>query len=207
METEPVKVVVRVRPSLDSESSATCLRINTLEQSLSVRDPEKHSYAQTPSRTPARTPRGCRTAPRQPAVVSTGEGRSQRPRPRLSFAPSADARTPRAPKTPRSAASLWTTFTFDKVLDDSTSQEEMYEHVEPYVADSVAGYNCTVFAYGYAASASLITPLHTRLYLTLPFYLSLQFLFLSLSLSLHLSLSRSILNLPACLRHTKRVTH
>mmetsp|Transcript_10335 Transcript_10335/g.42035 ORF Transcript_10335/g.42035 Transcript_10335/m.42035 type:complete len:1050 (+) Transcript_10335:47-3196(+) len=153
MDSDPIKVVVRVRPLQQGEANGgTCLRIDPNGTAISLKMPEKHSYAQTPSRM-ARTPKGCRTAPRQPTVVSSGDATPHRPRPRLSFAPAQVAKTPGLAATPRRNAATpgaqeWKTFHFDKVLDMGTSQEDMFSQVQPFVENAIAGYNCTVFAYG-----------------------------------------------------------
>ncbi len=40
------------------------------------------------------------------------------------------------------------TFTFNSVLNESTSQWEVYKEIEPLVRTTLEGYNATLFVYG-----------------------------------------------------------
>jgi hypothetical protein len=40
-------------------------------------------------------------------------------------------------------------YTFDKVFDMNSTQQEVFESVvRPVVEETLAGFNCTIFAYG-----------------------------------------------------------
>ena len=58
-----------------------------------------------------------------------------------------------------SCSSLSTkTFNFDAVYDDRASQEDVFrESVQPVVDEVLAGFNCTVFAYGMTGSGKTYT--------------------------------------------------
>lgn len=47
---------------------------------------------------------------------------------------------------------------FDHVFPPSTSQVQVYNHIaQPYVMDTLEGYNCTILAYGQSGSGKTYT--------------------------------------------------
>ena len=50
-------------------------------------------------------------------------------------------------------------FELDAVLDENTSQDQVFEHILPLLESSIEGYNCTIFTYGQTGTGKTYTML------------------------------------------------
>eukprot|EP00698_Gefionella_okellyi_P002835 TRINITY_DN12707_c0_g1_i1.p1 TRINITY_DN12707_c0_g1~~TRINITY_DN12707_c0_g1_i1.p1 ORF type:complete len:889 (+),score=219.47 TRINITY_DN12707_c0_g1_i1:46-2712(+) len=130
-----INVVVRIRPfAKDEQVDENVIRHH--DAAVIVTPPDASDQGSAPNTPQPRTPR----APTTPRAVPTTPSR-------LAYTPG--GKTPKKPQPKQ--------FNFDNVFPPATTQQEVYDYVQPFVQSALSGFNATILAYGQTGAGKTYT--------------------------------------------------